>query len=349
MTTPRLSRTLQIYASLLLMLLLPLPTLAQSLILPDDPISGGPFQISWFPVLGSGNPTGVCGSSQIYIDTTSGATWTCNGGTWLLIGPSAGGATANPTVGIIPYLSAANTYSDSPLARDGADLVSIRHGANTEQLNIYDAYFGALSDGIQFIGSGVIQTFATGGNSPPIALALNSTNTSGNATISMTAGTNGTFVLQDSNTRVVKQYGNTITAGTGIPPIYGTIPTPDTDRTASLTDTTIVSAPHAGLYRFSVAVISSNTCATPGPAGVTVGLKWTDAIGAKSIASIPLDVNGGTTFLGSVPLGDTTSFGTGTMTIKVDTSQAIQVNTTLTGCTTGTAKYRLDGAVEELR
>lgn len=350
-------RSLVLALSLVLSFALPAPT--QELFdLSSDAEAGAsipvhpPFQISWFPNIGSGAPSGNCGQSQIYQDWANGQLYSCKvvagTGTWQLVGGSSG-PTANTTVPSIPYLSAANVYSDSPAFRDGADTLSIRDGGNTETLNVYDAYFGALSDGLAIIGSGVIQNFGTGGNLPNAAFSINSTRNDGTATLSLSAGVNGQAVFQDSATRFLKSVGGTLTAGVGWVPVFGTIATPDTDRTASLTATTILTAPHTGLYHVHIAVISSNACATPGLAGVTVGLTWTDAIGAKTIATLPLEVNGSNTLTGTVPLGDTTSFGTGDVNIKVAVSQDIQVSTSLTGCTLGTAKYQLDGAVTELR
>jgi hypothetical protein len=166
-----------------------------------------------------------------------------------------------------------------------------------------------------------------------------------------TAGTFGGSLTLNNIAEIGKTttYNSVATAGEGVPPIYGTIASPDTDRTASLADTTIYTTGSTGLYRFSVAIISNGTCSVAGPAGVTVGLKWTDVAGAKSQTSIPLDVNGSATLSGSVPLGDTTSYGSGTFPFKAAASSTIQVNTTLTACTTGTATYRLDAAVEQLR
>src|SRR5579864_4381995 len=117
------------------------------------------------------------------------------------------------------------------------------------------------------------------------------------------------------------------------------------DETGSISDTTLFptgTAPGTGEYRYTIYAMSNNTCATPGIAGVTIGAKWTDITGAqKSVASIPLDVNGSTTLTGSVPLGDVTSSGTATLNIFANTSTNIIFNTRLTACTSGTAKYRV--------
>ena len=125
------------------------------------------------------------------------------------------------------------------------------------------------------------------------------------------------------------------------------------DETGSLTDHTLFptgTAPGAGEFRYSIYAMSNATCAVPGPAGVTVGAKWTDITGTqKTVASIPLDVNGSTTLTGTVPLGDVTSWGTGFLTIFSNSSQNIIFNTTFTACTTGTAKYRVYVTVEQVQ
>lgn len=125
------------------------------------------------------------------------------------------------------------------------------------------------------------------------------------------------------------------------------------DETATISDTTLFptgTAPGTGEYRYSIYAMSNNVCATPGPAGVTIGAKWTDVTGTqKTVSSIPLDVNGSTTLTGSVTLGDTTSWGTGFLSIFSNASSNIIFNTTLTACTTGTAKYRVYITVEQVQ
>lgn len=66
-----------------------------------------PAQISWFPVIGTGNPTGACGASQIYLDQSTGNEWTCKVtagvGAWQQVGGTAGTVTRISTAG--PNLS----------------------------------------------------------------------------------------------------------------------------------------------------------------------------------------------------------------------------------------------------
>lgn len=161
----------------------------------------------------------------------------------------------------------------------------------------------------------------------------------------------GKLLFKSSGGTVASLFGKSL-SGTGVPGIYGIFGSADTDQTTSIADTTLDTnnvGAASGLYRFTVYVFSNGTCSVPGTAGVTVGLKWTDAAGAKTVAAIPLDVNAGVTLVSSVPLGTTTGWGTGTLLIKSISGGTIKFNTTLTGCTTGTATYRIDPVLELVR
>lgn len=125
------------------------------------------------------------------------------------------------------------------------------------------------------------------------------------------------------------------------------------DETGSLSDKTLFptgTAPGTGEFRYTIYAMSNATCATPGPAGVTVGAKWTDITGTqKTVAALPLIVNGANALTGTVPLGDLTSWGSGGLTIFANSSTNIIFNTTFTACTTGTAKYRVYVTVEQVQ
>jgi hypothetical protein len=268
---------------------------------------------------------------------------------------SGGGATIQGTTNALQKGNGSNAAIDSNLSEPSPATFQILPTNGTPTLNLYSSFTDASNnDGMTFLvgaGGGFINTFQNGtgsvrslviGSSKDIQFQLLGTT---NWAITQFGDLQG-----KTANNFISKYQGISTAGRGVPPIYGCISNPDTDRTASVSSTTIFTPPVAGgLFRFSVAIISSGTCATPGVAGVTVGMVWTDDISSKSISSIPLDVNGSTTMTGSVSLGNTTAFGTGTMTFKATSGQPIQFNTTLTGCTVGTAQYRIDGCVEQLR
>lgn len=274
--------------------------------------------------------------------------WT--NGTGFSCGTTGSGATANSTTPSIPYLSAANTFADSPMFRADANTIEQRNGATGQVHKIYSTYTDASNNaGVSITVSGntaTIQSFGNGSGTAPATMAINSASVirfqvGGSNQVSVGNGT-----LDLNNTKVTT-YSGTSTAGKGVPPIFG-VYSSGADETASKTDTTLVTAPALGQYRYTIYAMSNGTCATPGVAGVTVGAKWTDVTGTqKSVAAIPLDVNGSTTLTGSVTLGDTTSWGTGTLSVFSNNGAAIIFNTTLTACTSGTAKYRVYVTLEQ--
>ena len=79
------------------------------------------------------------GRGRIYFDSsTNKYRVSQNGGAYVdLISE---GATANTTVGAIPYLSATDVYADSPLFRPDANTLEQRNGTNAQQLFVYGTY-----------------------------------------------------------------------------------------------------------------------------------------------------------------------------------------------------------------
>lgn len=70
-----------------------LPT-AHAVVSPTD------FQISWFPRLFSGAPSGSCSSADIGINTSNGALSACNSGAWVSVGLPTGVSFSSPTLTI---------------------------------------------------------------------------------------------------------------------------------------------------------------------------------------------------------------------------------------------------------
>lgn len=68
--------------------------------------------------------SGSCTTGRIGYDIAAGVFKGCVEGTWAALA-GGGGATANATTGTIPYLSAANVFSDSQLVRTSSSLMTI--------------------------------------------------------------------------------------------------------------------------------------------------------------------------------------------------------------------------------
>jgi hypothetical protein len=123
---------------------------------------------------------------------------------------------------------------------------------------------------------------------------------------------------------------------------------PSTQQTASIAITNLDNVTlAAGHYAVDAYIDSSQTCATPGPAGVTLTLGWTDETGTKSevLPLQGLNVSGGT----KVALGDLVSYGSAQhVTFFSVASSHVTYLTTLTACTTGTAGYFLRLALQQV-
>ncbi len=113
-------------------------------------------------------------------------------------------------------------------------------------------------------------------------------------------------------------------------------------KTASISSTPIVAANSYGnaqMWSLNWYMDSTTTCATPGPAGVTLTFSWTDDGAARTFttSSLALGVNSATSLLN------------GAVTMYVAANAAINYSTTYTACTTGTGTYQLHIAPEVLR
>jgi hypothetical protein len=136
---------------------------------------------------------------------------------------------------------------------------------------------------------------------------------------------------------------NTIpTAGLGLTPVYAAIHS--TAQTAAIGTSTLCAAGTCagGLYIVKAELLSTVTCATPGPAVVAVTLTWTDEAGTKTAQVIPLDVNFATSLSANLALGTTTGQAFGKVVIRSTGTNPIQYATTYTACTSGTGTYNLD-------
>lgn len=113
-------------------------------------------------------------------------------------------------------------------------------------------------------------------------------------------------------------------------------------RTSALTTTTLCSSGNCpqGEFVLHLALQSTVTCATPGPATITPTWTFTDAGGAKSSVSIPMQVNGSTTLASTMGLGNTTNWASN-LAPQINSTgvAAIQLAIAYTACTSGTGTY----------
>jgi hypothetical protein len=126
-----------------------------------------------------------------------------------------------------------------------------------------------------------------------------------------------------------------------------------TGQVAAITTATLCAAAAgacntAGMYRAAFYLDSTVVCAVAGPAVVSVTITFTDEIGTKSAQTVPLDVNGGLTLLGSLALGTTTGNAFGSTAFWSTGVNPIQYATGYNACTTGTGTYSIRGSVERL-
>lgn len=135
---------------------------------------------------------------------------TCTGGSLLLNGAAviAGGATINPTNGVIPYRSNATTFSDSPLTRTSAALITSTAGIVFSADNTLDiGASGATRPRTGFFGTSLISPLFNG-----LAITNNGTNT-------LNIATGKTVTVSNTITQTATD-GATIAFGLGGTVVY---------------------------------------------------------------------------------------------------------------------------------
>ncbi len=142
-------------------------------------------------------------------------------------------------------------------------------------------------------------------------------------------------------------YNGKTTAGTGLAPIYGTVSL--TGQIAAVGSTALCASATcgAGQYIVNYYVDSTVACTTAGSAATSLTIGWTDETGAKTF-QVPLSgsgVSGGN----SLPLGNTSNFGSGDISLWSAGSANITYATSYVGCTTGTGTYALRVSVRQVQ
>jgi hypothetical protein len=143
------------------------------------------------------------------------------------------------------------------------------------------------------------------------------------------------------------RYNGISTAGVGLEPVYAAVSL--TGQTGAIGASTLCASASCGQGQFVVTyyVDSTATCATPGPATVSMNIGWTDEAGAKVFAAIPLAGTGIAT--NSMALGNTANFGSGQISLWSTGTNAITYQTSYTGCTSGTGTYSIRIAVKQMQ
>ena len=143
------------------------------------------------------------------------------------------------------------------------------------------------------------------------------------------------------------RYNGIATAGVGLEPVYATASL--TGQTAAIGMTNLCPSASCGAGQFVVTYYldSTATCATPGPATVSLNIGWADEAGGKVFASVPL--SGGGVTANSMSLGNTTSFASGQISLWSTGGSSITYQTAYTGCTSGTGSYSLRMAVKQMQ
>ena len=102
-----------------------------------------------------------------------------------------------------------------------------------------------------------------------------------------------------------------------------------------------------GQYKIAYYVDSTTACAASGSAAVGITIGWKDETSAKTVR-VPLlgaGVSGGN----SLPLGRTSNFGSGEISIWSNGGAPITYSTAYTGCATGSGSYAVRVAMEKLQ
>lgn len=147
---------------------------------------------------------------------------------------------------------------------------------------------------------------------------------------------------------VASTYNGRATAGPGLVALYGS-PVSSATNTAAVSSTTLCSttACPAGQYVVDYYVDSTVTCATPGPATASIILGWTDETSAKTlqVSLSGAGISGGN----SMALGNTSNFGSGSLSLWSAGTAAITYSTNYVACTTGSGTYALRLAVRQVQ
>jgi hypothetical protein len=143
------------------------------------------------------------------------------------------------------------------------------------------------------------------------------------------------------------RYNGVATAGIGLEPVYATVSA--TGQTAAIASANLCGSAScgAGQYAITYYLDSTASCANAGTAKVSLNIGWTDEAGTKTYVSVPLAGNGVTG--NAMNLGDTTSFGSGQISVWTTGTNAITYYTSYTGCTTGTGTYSVRIAVKQMQ
>ncbi len=151
------------------------------------------------------------------------------------------------------------------------------------------------------------------------------------------------LVMYDKTSR----YNNVLTAGIGLEPVYATVSL--TGQTAAIASGNLCGSPNcgAGQYEITYYLDSTLSCGTPGSAKVSLNIGWTDEAGTKTYVGVPLAGNG--VSANAVSLGDTTSFGSGQISLWTAGTNAITYYTSYTGCTSGAGTYSVRIAVKQMQ
>lgn len=102
-----------------------------------------------------------------------------------------------------------------------------------------------------------------------------------------------------------------------------------------------------GQYRVSYYLDSTTTCATPGNAGAALTIGWKDETSARTIR-VPLS-GAGISSGNSLPLGGTSNFGSGNISLWSAGNAPITYSTAYTACATGAGSYGVRIAVEKVQ
>ena len=248
-------------------------------------------------------------------------------------GGSGKGVTANTTIPSIPYLSAANVYSDSPLFRKDANTIEQHNSTTSQTLNVYQSYTSSTTNhGLQLAGSN-LTTFANGADVPS-AMNINS----GAGPLSLEIGAlpviqlGSTFIKFEEPITIFTVNANTsvvaATAGAGGVFIAGNADL-NAIATASQTNTVLSvggsasGAASGGTYEFSWLLQCQTAVAG---AQVTATISWVDRNSVTHNRSITLDASSTANEVSSVFL------------MNVKANQTISVTTIITNGG-GTAAY----------